>query len=72
MLSKITLGHVYDYWQQLQINEHLLQISIKIISSENERLPGTRKNGLSFGFFVTIIVKDKFVVLYPFPVVVNC
>ena len=31
--------------------------------------PRNSEKVLSFGFFVTITVKDKFVVLHPFPVV---
>ena len=43
----VTLGHVYDYRQHLQRNGHMLQTSIKVISSEKKtkwlQLHGTRK-----------------------------
>ena len=34
--ARVTLGHVYDYWQHLQRNGHMLQTSIKVISSEKK------------------------------------
>ena len=56
--ARVTLGHVYDNWQHLQRNGHMLPTSIKIISSEKKQL----RKGLSFRFFVKLTVKDKFVV----------
>ena len=35
-------------------------------------VPSNSEKVLSFGFFVTIVIKDKFAVLRPFPVDVNC
>ena len=49
----------------------MLQTSITVISSEKDnKMIAVAKNsekGSSFGFFVTITVKDKFVVLRPLP-----
>ena len=48
----------------------MLQTSIKVISSEKNKMIAVARNsekGSSFGFFVIIMVKDKFVVLRPFP-----
>ena len=35
--ARVTLGHVYDFWQHLQRNGHMLQTSIKVISSEKKQ-----------------------------------
>ena len=50
------------------------QTSIKVISSEKNKMIEVARNsekGSSFGFFVTIIFKGKFVVLRPLPAVVT-
>ena len=52
------------------------QTTIKVISPEkktNKMIAVARKSekSSSFGFFVTIIFKDKFVVLRPLPAVVT-
>ena len=68
--ARATLDHVYNYWQLLQRNGHMLQTSIKAISSEKNKMiavPRNSQNGSSFGFFVIIMVKNKFVVLRPLP-----
>ena len=73
--ARATLDHVYNYWQLLQRNGHMLQTSIKVISSEKNKMIAVARNsekGSCFGFFVTITVKDKFVVLCPLAAVVNC
>ena len=55
----------------------MLQTTIKVISSEkkkkNKMIAVARKSekSSSFGFFVTIIFKGKFVVLRPLPAVVT-
>ena len=50
------------------------QTSIKVISSEKKMIAVARisEKDSCFGFSVTIMVKDKFVVLRPLPAVVNC
>ena len=77
----VTLGHVYDYRQHLQRNGHMLQTSIKVFSCEKNKnkkktkmiaVARNSEKGSCFGFFVTVMVKDKFVVLRPLPAVVNC
>ena len=48
----------------------MLQTSIKVISSEKNKMIAVARNsekGSSFGFFVIIMVKDKFVILRPLP-----
>ena len=48
----------------------MLQTSIKVISSEKNKMiavPRNSEKGSSFGFFVLIMVKDKFVVPRPSP-----
>ena len=48
----------------------MLQTSIKVISSEKNKMIAVARNwekGSSFGFFVIIMVKDKFVVPRPLP-----
>ena len=53
----------------------MLQTSIKDISSEKNKLIAVARNSEKdscFGFSVTIMVKDKFVVPRPLPAVVNC
>ena len=63
--ARATLDHVYDYWQHLQRNGLMLQTSIKVISSKKNKMIAVAwnsKKGSSFGFFVIIMVKDKFAV----------
>ena len=51
----------------------MLQTSMIVISSGNKKnnkmieVARNSEKGSSFGFFVTIMVKDKFVVLRPLP-----
>ena len=52
----------------------MLQTSIKVISSEKNKMIAVARNSekvSSFGFFVIIMVKDKFVVLRPLPAIVT-
>ena len=53
----------------------MLQNSVKVISSEKKQnVCSSHELGKRFiiWFFVTIMVKNEFVVLCPFPAVVNC
>ena len=68
----VTLGHVYPHWQNLQRNVYMMGRGNWNISSEKRiTVSSNSKKGSSLDFFVTIIDKEKCVVLSTSPVVIN-
>ena len=71
--ARVTLGHVYDYWQHLQRNGHMLQTSIKLFLLKKTNDCSCQELGKSFMFWFLLghNIQRLSACRLPFPVTAN-